>query len=198
MKVIETSLPGVLIIEPAVFADTRGFFVESYQRERYQSMGIVPEFVQDNLSFSSRGVLRGVHCQNTHPQGKLVQVLQGEVWDVAVDIRHGSPHFGQWMAVTLSSENKTQLYLPPGFAHGFCVLSETALFAYKCTDYYRPAAEVGFRWDDPEVGIAWPMEQPVLSEKDKRLPFLCDIPVEQLPAQETSSCGDEKQAGRVL
>ena len=181
MRIIETSLPGVLIIEPKIFPDARGFFVESYQRERYQSMGIVPEFVQDNLSFSSRGVLRGVHCQNPHPQGKLVQVLQGEVWDVAVDMRRSSPQFGQWTAVTLSSETKNQFYLPPGFAHGFCVLSETALFAYKCTDYYHPGAEVGFRWDDPEVGIAWPMQAPILSEKDGKLPLLREIPLDKLP-----------------
>jgi len=181
MKIIETSLPGVLIIEPKVFPDARGFFVETYQRERYRSMGLTAEFVQDNLSFSSRGVLRGVHCQNPHAQGKLVQVLQGEVWDVAVDIRRNSPHFGQWTAVTLSSETKNQFYLPPGFAHGFCVLSETALFAYKCTDIYYPGAEVGFRWDDPEVGIAWPVREPILSDKDGRLPYLRDIPVERLP-----------------
>ena len=181
MKVVETALPGVLIIEPKVFPDARGFFVETYQRQRYISMGILPEFVQDNLSFSARGVLRGVHSQNPQPQGKLVQVLQGEVWDVAVDIRRNSPHFGQWTAVTLSAEKHNQFYLPPGFAHGFCVLSETALFAYKCTDYYAPGAEVGFRWDDPEVGIAWPLNQPILSDKDAALPLLRDIPVEQLP-----------------
>ena len=181
MKIIETSLPGVLIIEPKVFPDARGFFVETYQRERYQSMGLTAEFVQDNLSFSSRGVLRGVHCQNPHSQGKLVQVLQGEVWDVAVDIRKDSPFFGQWTAVTLSSEAKNQFYVPPGFAHGFCVLSDTALFSYKCTDYYHPGAEVGFRWDDPDIGIAWPVTGPVLSEKDAKLPLLRDIPLEQLP-----------------
>ena len=181
MKVIETELPGVLIIEPKVFPDARGFFVETYQKERYQAMGITPEFVQDNLSFSTKGVLRGVHSQNPHPQGKLVQVLQGAVWDVAVDIRRNSPHFGQWTAVALSSGKKNQIYVPPGFAHGFCVLSETALFAYKCTDTYYPGAEVGFRWDDPEVGIAWPVREPILSEKDAKLPLLRQIPLEQLP-----------------
>ena len=186
MRIIETSLPGVLIIEPKVFLDSRGFFMETYQRERYQSMGLTAEFVQDNLSFSSRGVLRGVHCQNPHSQGKLVQVLQGEVWDVAVDIRRNSPYFGQWTAVTLSSETKNQFYLPPGFAHGFCVLSETALFAYKCTDIYYPGAEVGFRWDDPDVGIAWPVREPILSDKDGRLPYLRDIPAGQLPEQMTT------------
>ena len=181
MIVIETSLPGVLIIEPKVFSDARGFFVETYQRERYQSMGMTAEFVQDNLSFSTRGVLRGMHCQNPHAQGKLVQVLQGEVWDVAVDIRRDSPYFGQWTAGTLSSATKNQFYLPPGFAHGFCVLSETALFAYKCTDAYYPGDEVGFRWDDPDVGIAWPIREPILSEKDAKLPLLRQIPPEQLP-----------------
>ena len=181
MRIIETSLPGVLIVEPKVFPDARGFFVETYQRERYQAMGLTAEFVQDNLSFSTRGVLRGVHCQNPHSQGKLVQVLQGEVWDVAVDIRRSSPYFGKWTAVTLSSETRNQFYVPPGFAHGFCVLSETALFAYKCTDYYHPAAEVGFRWDDPEVGIAWPVKEPILSEKDATLPLLREISPGRLP-----------------
>ena len=181
MRIIETSLPGVLIVEPKVFPDARGFFVETYQRERYQAMGLTAEFVQDNLSFSTSGVLRGVHCQNLHSQGKLVQVLQGEVWDVAVDIRRSSPYFGKWTAVTLSSETRNQIYVPPGFAHGFCVLSETALFAYKCTDYYHPGAEVGFRWDDPEVGIDWPVKAPILSEKDEQLPLLREISPGRLP-----------------
>lgn len=181
MRIFATSLPGVLIIEPKMFSDARGFFVETYQRERYRSEGLTAEFVQDNLSCSARGVLRGLHCQNPHSQGKLVQVLQGEAWDVAVDIRRNSPHFGKWTAITLSSETKNQLYLPPGFAHGFCVLSETVLFAYKCTEIYHPGAEVGFRWDDPDVGIAWPVRQPLLSEKDARLPLLRDIPQQQLP-----------------
>ena len=181
MKIIETSLPGVLIVEPKVFPDARGFFVETYQRERYQAMGLTAEFVQDNLSFSTRGVLRGMHCQNPHLQGKLVQVLQGEVWDVAVDIRRSSPYFGQWTAVTLSSETRNQFYVPPGFAHGFCVLSETALFTYKCTDYYHPGVEVGFRWDDPEVGIDWPVQEPILSDKDGKLPPLREISPERLP-----------------
>lgn len=181
MKVIETELPGVLIIEPKVFPDARGFFVETYQKERYQAMGITPEFVQDNLSFSTKGVLRGVHSQNPHPQGKLVQVLQGAVWDVAVDIRRHSPHFGRWTAVTLTGDAKNQFYIPEGFAHGFCVLSDTALFAYKCTDFYFPGNEVGFRWDDPEVGIRWPVADPVLSPKDAALPWLRDVPADRLP-----------------
>ena len=181
MKVIETDLPGVLIIEPKVFPDARGFFVETYQKERYQAMGIAPEFVQDNVSFSAKDVLRGVHSQNPHPQGKLVQVLQGAVWDVAVDIRRNSPHFGHWTAVTLTSETKNQFYIPPGFAHGFCVLSETALFTYKCTDLYHPECDGGIRWDDPDIGITWPVAAPLLSDKDRKHPLLRDVPTGRLP-----------------
>ena len=175
MKVVETSLPGVLIIEPKIFPDARGFFVETYNKDRYVNNGILPEFVQDNLSFSTRGVLRGLHYQNPHAQGKLVYVLQGEVWDVAVDIRRDSPQFGQWTAVTLSSENKKQFYIPPGFAHGFCVLSETALFTYKCTDLYHPECDGGVRWDDPAIGIQWPISDPILSDKDRNLPLLGEL-----------------------
>ena len=175
MKVVETSLPGVLIIEPKIFPDARGFFVETYNKDRYVNNGILPEFVQDNLSFSTRGVLRGLHYQNPHAQGKLVYVLQGEVWDVAVDIRRDSPQFGQWTAVTLSSENKKQFYIPPGFAHGFCVLSETALFTYKCTDLYHPECDGGVRWDDPTFAIQWPISNPILSEKDRNLPLLEEL-----------------------
>ena len=181
MKVVETSLPGVLIIEPKIFPDARGFFVETYNKDRYVNNGILPEFVQDNLSFSTRGVLRGLHYQNPHAQGKLVYVLQGEVWDVAVDIRRDSPQFGQWTAVTLSSENKKQFYIPPGFAHGFCVLSPTALFSYKCTDFYHPECDGGVRWNDPDIGIAWPIVEPILSDKDKKQPLLRDIPVGRAP-----------------
>ena len=181
MKVTETVLPGVFIIEPKIFPDARGFFVETYNKERYAACGIDVDFVQDNLSFSSKGVLRGLHYQNPQSQGKLVYVLQGEVWDVAVDIRQGSAHFGEWTAVRLSSDNKKQLYIPPGFAHGFCVLSETALFGYKCSDYYHKESEVGFRWDDHLINISWPIGAPVLSERDLKLPFLKDIPKERLP-----------------
>ena len=180
MKVIETELPGVLIVEPKVFPDARGFFVETYNKERYVAGGIAADFVQDNLSFSSRGVLRGLHYQNPHAQGKLVYVLQGEVWDVAVDIRPGSPQFGRWTAVTLSSDNKRQFYIPPGFAHGFCVLSDTALFTYKCTDTYHPECDGGIRWDDPDIGIAWPIGEPLLSEKDRQQPLLKDVPTGRL------------------
>ena len=175
MNVIATDLSGVLIVEPKVFPDARGFFLETYNKEKYQAAGLPLEFVQDNLSFSSRGVLRGLHYQNPHAQGKLVYILQGEVWDVAVDIRRDSPQFGQWTAVTLSSDNKKQFYIPPGFAHGFCVLSETALFAYKCTDLYHPECDAGVRWNDPDIGIAWPVADPILSEKDKRQPLLKDL-----------------------
>lgn len=181
MKVIESTLPGVLIIEPKVFPDARGFFVETYNKDRYVASSIDVDFVQDNLSFSSKGVLRGLHYQNPHSQGKLVYVLQGEVWDVAVDIRQGSAHFGEWTAVTLSSENKKQFYVPPGFAHGFCVLSETALITYKCTDFYHPECDGGIRWDDPEIGIDWPVKEPLLSEKDRKQPLLKDVPTGRLP-----------------
>ena len=181
MNVIATELPGVLIVEPKVFPDARGFFVETYNKERYAACGIAADFVQDNLSFSSRGVLRGLHYQNPHAQGKLVYVLQGEVWDVAVDIRPGSPQFGRWTAVTLSSDNKRQFYIPPGFAHGFCVLSDTALFTYKCTDLYHPECDGGIRWDDPDIGITWPVVEPLLSDKDRKQPLLKDVPTGRLP-----------------
>ena len=181
MKVIPTDLPGVLILEPKVFPDARGFFLETYNKEKYVAAGLALDFVQDNLSSSSRGVLRGLHYQKPHAQGKLVYVLQGEVWDVAVDIRRESDYFGRWTAVTLSSDNKRQFYIPPGFAHGFCVLSESALFTYKCTDGYHPECDAGVRWDDPDIGIPWPVAEPILSEKDKKQPLLREIPVGRLP-----------------
>ena len=175
MNVVSTELPGVLILEPKAFHDARGFFLETYNKERYAAAGLNLEFVQDNLSSSSRGVLRGLHYQNPHAQGKLVYVLAGEVWDVAVDIRPGSPTYAKWTAVTLSAGNKRQFYIPPGFAHGFCVLSETALFTYKCTELYHPECDGGVRWDDPDIGIAWPVAEPILSEKDKIQPYLRDL-----------------------
>lgn len=181
MNVIETELPGVLILEPRVFGDKRGFFMETWQQQRYAEFGLPSNFVQDNLSFSSRGVLRGLHFQNPNPQGKLVQVLQGSVYDVAVDIRRGSPDFGRWVGCTLSDDNRRQFYVPPDFAHGFCVLTDTALFSYKCTDYYSPENESSIRWDDPEIGIEWPLKEPSLSEKDKSAGFLQDLPSERLP-----------------
>ena len=181
MKVIETSLPGVLLIEPKVFGDRRGFFLETFQADRYRQAGIELDFVQDNLSRSSEGVLRGLHYQLNYPQGKLVSVITGAVFDVSVDIRHGSPTFGQWYGAELSEDNHRQLYVPPGFAHGFCVLSETVDFQYKCTDYYHPEDEVGVLWNDTSIGIEWPVTNPVLSDKDKILLPLADIPVGKLP-----------------
>ena len=181
MNVIETKLPGMMIIEPRVFGDARGYFMESFQAERYAEAGIAGPFVQDNLSFSRQGILRGLHVQNPRPQGKLVQVLQGEVFDVAVDIRVGSPTFGLWEGVVLSAENARQLYVPPGFAHGFVVTSETALFAYKCTDYYLPQSELSIIWDDPDIGIRWPLNDPQLSVKDAAGVRLASVALERLP-----------------
>lgn len=181
MKVEKTELPGLLIIEPVVHGDARGFFMEAYARDRYEAAGTPRDFVQDNLSFSARGVLRGLHLQHPHGQGKLCMVLQGEVFDVAVDLRVGSPTFGQWKATTLSSDNKRQFYIPPGFAHGFCVVSETALFSYKCTERYAPESEVGIAWNDPDIGVAWPIEQPTLSGKDQQAPRLSEVAQERLP-----------------
>lgn len=181
MKVIETNLPGVVIIEPRIFGDARGFFQETWRQEKYEAIGIKETFVQDNLSFSTRGVLRGLHYQKPNTQGKLVSVIQGEVFDVAVDIRIGSPTFGKWTGVILSGDNHRQLWVPPGFAHGFCVLSDTTYFTYKCTDIYAPSAEGGIAWDDPDIGIAWPTKEVVLSEKDKIYPRLKDVAVEKLP-----------------
>ena len=184
MKVLATKLPGVLIIEPKVFGDSRGFFMETWQKERYEEAGITGAFVQDNLSASTKGVLRGLHFQHPHGQGKLVSVVQGEVFDVAVDIRVGSPTFGQWEGILLSGENHRQFWVPVGFAHGFCVLSETAVFTYKCTDVYTQSAEGGIRWNDPDLGILWPMKEVLLSEKDTLYPCLRDISKERLPRYE--------------
>ena len=184
MNVLETELPGLLSIEPKVHGDERGFFLETYNAQRYRHAGIAEEFVQDNLSFSRRGILRGLHCQNPMPQGKLVQVLEGTVYDVAVDLRYGSPHFGRWQAVELSSDNKRQFYIPPGFAHGFAVLSDVALFSYKCTDFYNPAGEFTLAWDDPDLAIPWPLDTPQLSEKDRNGYRLCELKQEWLCSYE--------------
>lgn len=173
MNIIETKLPGVLIVEPNVFGDQRGFFVESYQKQRYQEVGIGPDFVQDNQSRSSKGVLRGLHFQVKHPQGKLVRVSRGAVYDVALDINPDSPTCGQFVAVELTEENQKQLWIPAGYAHGFCVMSDVADFQYKCTDYYAPGDEGGILWNDPEIAIPWPVESsPILSEKDEKYPTL--------------------------
>jgi dTDP-4-dehydrorhamnose 3,5-epimerase len=168
MQVTDTKIDGVKIIQPKVFGDARGFFLETFEKKRYQEMlDIDLDFVQDNHSHSSRGVLRGLHFQKVNPQGKLVRVVRGEVFDVVVDIRRYSPTYGAWEGVTLSEENKLQFWLPPGLAHGFVVLSDTADFEYKCTDYYNPAEEGCLLWNDPAVGIEWPIANPLLSEKDK-------------------------------
>jgi dTDP-4-dehydrorhamnose 3,5-epimerase len=180
MKATPTSLPEVLLVEPDVFGDARGYFVETWSRERYRAIGIECDFVQDNLSRSSRGVVRGMHLQNPFPQDKLVSVLLGEVFDVVVDVRVGSPRFGQWVGVTLSGDNKHQLFIPAGFAHGFCVTSEDVLFAYKCSDRYHPETELGFVWSDPDVGIAWPVAGTALSKKDAAYPRLAEIPPDRL------------------
>ena len=184
MNIIKTKIPDLLIIEPKVFGDERGFFLETYNAQRYQELGIQETFVQDNLSFSRKGILRGLHYQKPMQQGKLVQVLQGEVYDVAVDIRHGSPTFGQWEATLLSEQNKRQFYVSPGFAHGFLVTSETALFSYKYTDLYNPVGEISIAWNDPELAIPWPIDNPNLSEKDSCARLLKDIPQKNLPIYE--------------
>ncbi|EKT4439612.1 TPA: dTDP-4-dehydrorhamnose 3,5-epimerase [Stenotrophomonas maltophilia] len=181
MKVIETCLSGCVVIEPKVFGDERGFFFEGWNAERFGDLGLPTQFVQSNVSSSSEGVLRGLHYQWPRPQGKLVSVLEGEVYDVAVDIRHGSPTFGQWEAVVLSAHNKRQFWIPEGFAHGFAVLSERALFHYLCTDVYVPEADAGIRWNDSEIAVNWPLGSPMLSAKDERAPFLKDIPEDRLP-----------------
>ena len=168
MRSVPTTIPGVVIIEPDVYRDSRGFFLETYHADKYLEAGIPGPFVQDNHSRSVRGTLRGLHLQIRHPQGKLVRVIEGEIFDVAVDVRRGSPTFGQWMGVTLSAENFRQCYVPPGFAHGFAVLSPVAQVEYKCTDIYDPKGELGIAWNDPGIGIDWPLTDPLLSERDMR------------------------------
>lgn len=181
MKIIKTDIPGAIVIEPRVFGDARGFFYESYNEKTYRQMGITARFVQSNVSSSSRGVLRGLHYQWPNPQGKLVSVLEGEVFDVAVDIRRDSPHFGKWTGVVLSAENKRHFWIPEGFAHGFCVLSDRALFSYQCTAIYNAAADASIRFDDAAIGIDWPVAEPILSEKDERAPLLADVAAARLP-----------------
>jgi len=181
VKVIPSSLPGCVLIEPAVFGDSRGFFFETWNAERYAAQGLPATFVQSNVSSSAKGVLRGLHYQWPRPQGKLVTVLQGEVYDVAVDIRRGSPTFGRWEAFILSGENRRQLWIPPGFAHGFAVLSETALFNYLCTDVYVKEADAAIRWNDADLAVDWPISAPSLSAKDEQAPFLADIDPDRLP-----------------
>ena len=181
MQISQTTLPGVLLIEPKVFGDERGYFLETWSADRYESQGVGVRFVQDNLSKSRKGTLRGLHLQHPHSQGKLVYVVTGEVFDVAVDVRVGSPMFGRHYGATLSETNKRQLYIPPGFAHGFCVTSEEAIFAYKCSESYHPEAELTIAHDDPALAIPWPVSAPTLSKKDMAGLRLGDVPRERLP-----------------
>jgi dTDP-4-dehydrorhamnose 3,5-epimerase len=186
MKFLPRALPEVILVEPDVHGDERGFFLETYHQKKYADGGIAEPFVQDNHSFSSGPILRGLHAQLTRPQGKLVRALAGEIFDVAVDIRPGSPTFGKWVGEVLSGDNFRQLYIPPGFAHGFCVLSETAHVQYKCTQLYDKADEIGIVWDDPQIGITWPFPRPILNDKDRQAPRLADI-VHRLRAAQAGS-----------
>lgn len=181
MKVVPTALPEVVRIEPDVFRDARGGFVESFAARRYAEAGLRVDFVQDNVSTSRRNALRGLHLQHPHDQAKLVHVVEGEILDIAVDVRVGSPRFGRWVGATLSGDNCHQLFIPEGFAHGFCVLSERAVVSYKCSDYYVPGCELAIRWNDPELAIDWPIEDPSLSDKDGRAPVLAAIERARLP-----------------
>jgi len=181
MNVTAPGLPGVLLFEPDAFEDSRGYFQETWNRDRYAAAGLKARFVQDSLSFSKNGVLRGLHLQNPNGQGKLVSVLSGEVFDAIADVRRGSPAFGRWFGCVLSARNRLQMWIPPGFAHGFCVLSPSALFHYKCTRLYDPRSEIGIRWNDPAIGIPWPIKRPILSGKDLALPLLAEIPARRLP-----------------
>jgi dTDP-4-dehydrorhamnose 3,5-epimerase len=178
VRVTTINIPGVVVIEPKVFRDPRGFFVETHHVQRYRDAGIPDQFVQDNYSRSVRGTLRGLHFQEPHPQGKLVMAVEGTVYDVIVDIRKGSPTFGTWYGAELSAENLWQIYIPPGCAHGFCVISETAAFMYKCTDYYSPQDERGILWNDPALGISWPAITPILSAKDQAFRTLAQMEAE--------------------
>jgi len=188
VKVTATRIPDVLLIEPKVFGDHRGFFVETWSARRYAEAGLPATFVQDNLSSSTVGTVRGLHFQHPDDQGKLVMAMTGEIFDVAVDVRVGSPTFGRWAGARLSGENKHQLWVPPGLAHGFCVLSESAVVSYKCTEYYARDSELAVLWNDPDVGIEWPVgRDAILSEKDAAAPRLRDIPKERLPAWRATS-----------
>ncbi len=182
MKVQPTEFQGLFVIEPAVLRDARGHFMETWRNSRYSAAGKFKPFLQDNVSWSRRGVLRGMHFQNPDPQDKLIYVLQGEIFDAVVDIRRGSATFGKWFGCTLSDTNARQLYVPGGFAHGFCVLSDSALVSYKCSAEYRPEAEMSLAWNDPQVGIDWPVTDPFLSAKDQQAPQLAAIASERLPA----------------
>ena len=180
MRFVPTAISSVIVVEPDVHRDTRGFFLETYHALKYRDGGIDVRFVQDNHSQSAGGTIRGLHLQCRHPQAKLVRVVEGEIWDVAVDVRRGSPTFGRWVGVTLSAANFRQCYIPEGFAHGFCVLSPLAQIEYKCTDVYDPSAEIGIAWDDPDLAVRWPVEQPILSDRDRGNPRLA-VQFERLP-----------------
>lgn len=181
MKIVRTPLPGCVVVEPVVHGDARGFFYESFNAKRFADAGLPIAFVQTNVSRSAEGVLRGLHYQWPNPQGKLVSVLEGEVYDVAVDIRTGSPTFGQWAVAILSADNKRHFWVPEGFAHGFAVLSEHATFIYQCTALYDRDADASIRWNDADIAVDWPIAEPILSDKDRRAPFLAEIPREKLP-----------------
>lgn len=187
MKVRTTGLPGVILIEPEIYSDARGYFLETFQAARYAAAGIAGPFVQDNISFSGPRVLRGLHLQHSKAQAKLIFAAEGEIFDVAVDVRSGSPHFGRWTGARLSAENGHQLFIPAGFAHGFCVLSEHARVAYKCDTLYDKAAELSILWNDPDIGIEWPIQSPVLSPKDAAAPRLRDIDPARLPRYGTAT-----------
>lgn len=181
MRIYRTELPGCVVIEPAVHGDARGFFYESFNAGKFAEAGLDLRFVQTNVSRSAHGVLRGLHYQWPNPQGKLVSVLEGEVYDVAVDIRRGSPTFGRWAAAVLTADNKRHFWIPEGFAHGFAVLSAHATFMYQCTALYDAAADAGIRWSDAAIAVDWPITEPLLSDKDAKAPFLADVPAERLP-----------------
>ena len=184
MRVTPTAIPDVLVVEPDIHVDGRGFFLETYHADRYREHGIAGPFVQDNHSRSVAGTLRGLHLQLLRPQGKLIRVIEGEIFDVAVDVRRGSPTFGHWIGVTLTADNFKQVYVPPGFAHGFWVSSAIAQVEYKCTDLYDPASEIGVAWNDPSLAIAWPVTAPLLSARDGRHPTLAAV-MDQLPVYST-------------
>jgi dTDP-4-dehydrorhamnose 3,5-epimerase len=184
VRVVSTAIPGVVLIEPKVHQDGRGFFLETYHAERYREHGIAGPFVQDNHSRSVAGTVRGLHLQLRHPQGKLIRVIEGEIFDVAVDVRRNSPTFGRWVGINLSADNFRQVYVSPGFAHGFAVVSPTAQVEYKCTDIYDPASEVGIAWNDPALAIAWPVSDPTLSPRDARHPSLATL-TDKLPIYPT-------------
>lgn len=189
MRIEATELRDVLLVTPDVHADGRGVFLETYHAERYAAAGIVGPFVQDNYSRSAAGTLRGLHLQVTRPQAKLIRVVHGEIFDVAVDVRRGSSTFGRWVGTRLAADDFTQIYIPTGFAHGFCVLSDVAWVEYKCSDFYYPAGELGIAWNDPGLGIAWPVSNPLLSERDRRHPTIADVH-ERLPRFDAGASTD--------